>query len=172
MARNRSKHPLELTRQRFGRLVAIERTSKYRGAYKWLCICDCGRMVEVLGSKLVSGHTKSCGCIRNEYASAMGNKFKHLIVPGDNEYTRKRNTIHGQTKSPAYRVWIRMRARAGTKVCKRWQDFRNFLADVGPKPSPKHILRRSRKNGYYSPTNCQWFAPRSQSLPETCTENV
>jgi hypothetical protein len=170
--RPRSKHPLELTGQRFGRLVAIERAGTYRGAYKWLCLCDCGRMVEVLGSKLVSGHTKSCGCIRNEYASAMGIKFKHLIVPGNNEYARKRNTIHGQTKTPAYRVWMRMRARAGTKVCKRWQDFGNFLADVGPKPSPKHILRRSRKNGYYSPKNCQWFAPGNPPLPVTHTENV
>jgi len=89
MARNRREHPLELTGKRFGRLVAIDRTGKYRGAYKWLCVCDCGRTGEVLGSKLVSGHTKSCGCIRNEYAREMGRKYRHLITPGDNEYTRR-----------------------------------------------------------------------------------
>lgn len=29
----------------------------------WLCECDCGNFVNVLGCSLTSGHTKSCGCL-------------------------------------------------------------------------------------------------------------
>ena len=29
---------------------------------KWLCKCDCGNIVKLRGNKVLSGHTKSCGC--------------------------------------------------------------------------------------------------------------
>ena len=56
---------IDLADQRFGRLVAL-RACDYRkdGRMRWLCICDCGRKLEVGGNCLRSGHTKSCGCLR------------------------------------------------------------------------------------------------------------
>ena len=30
---------------------------------KWKCLCDCGNIILVDGTKLRSGHTQSCGCI-------------------------------------------------------------------------------------------------------------
>lgn len=35
-------------------------------AVVWLCKCDCGKFVEVVGIDLRNNHTKSCGCIHNE----------------------------------------------------------------------------------------------------------
>ena len=50
----------------------------------------------------------------------------------------------------------------GIKVCSRWLDFVNFLADVGRKPSPKHSLDRFPNNdGNYEPGNVRW-ATKSQ----------
>lgn len=59
---------LDLTGQRFGRLVVIKeaepRRSK-RGVSErwWLCRCDCGVEREFLQSNLRSGKSKSCGCL-------------------------------------------------------------------------------------------------------------
>ena len=30
---------------------------------QWLCCCSCGRMKVVLGNSLLSGHSRSCGCV-------------------------------------------------------------------------------------------------------------
>lgn len=54
---------LDLTNQRFGKLVAIRRLNeKKRGCYLWECKCDCGNICKVVGSSLTCGNTKSCGC--------------------------------------------------------------------------------------------------------------
>ena len=37
-----------------------------RNRYYW-CECECGRVVSVSRSNLLSNHTKSCGCIRRSY---------------------------------------------------------------------------------------------------------
>lgn len=50
---------------RFGRLVVQAPAERNRhGQARWMCGCDCGRESLVVASKLASGHTKSCGCLR------------------------------------------------------------------------------------------------------------
>lgn len=62
---------IDVTGQRFGRLLAVERrgVDKSRAA-AWLCRCDCGSTVVVSGYKLRDGNNKSCGCMRREMARA------------------------------------------------------------------------------------------------------
>jgi len=55
----------DITNKRFGRLVAKEKTDKRDGSsIVWKCICDCGKEKRVSVSRLSSGSTKSCGCLR------------------------------------------------------------------------------------------------------------
>ena len=57
----------DITGQRFGRLVALERLNKKRGSsFMWRCQCDCGKIVETSANSLLSGNTRSCGCLRIE----------------------------------------------------------------------------------------------------------
>lgn len=54
--------------QTFGKLTALKPTSERdcNGNVFWECKCDCGKIVSVAASKLISGNTQSCGCQRIE----------------------------------------------------------------------------------------------------------
>lgn len=54
---------LDLTGQRYGRLVALRPAEKIGRYTAWLCRCDCGNEIVVATRKLRNGHTKSCGCM-------------------------------------------------------------------------------------------------------------
>jgi hypothetical protein len=72
--------------KRYGRLTAVRISGVYKKTYKngvtkrrrvWLCKCDCGNEIEVVGNSLTNKHTKSCGCIQTDRCKAMG-KAKRL----------------------------------------------------------------------------------------------
>ena len=58
---------LDLTNQRFGKLIALYSTHK-NGKTAWHCKCDCGNELDVFTFCLRNGNTSSCGCekIKNE----------------------------------------------------------------------------------------------------------
>jgi len=76
----RGSPPQDLAGQIFGRLTAIKmsdnRTSS--GEILWLCECSCSGFVEVRGSNLRNGHTKSCGCIQTY--DATGERYGRLVA--------------------------------------------------------------------------------------------
>lgn len=78
--KNIPRNTLDLTNKRFGNIVAIkevdERTSD--GRIVWSCRCDCGNNVDVRAGSLVSGNTKSCGCLGKVIFDGM--KFGRLAV--------------------------------------------------------------------------------------------
>lgn len=150
---------IDITGQRFGRLIALRSVGKNAwGSVRWLCQCDCNNFHTVSVSNLKSGHVKSCGCITKE-----GTRFAHGYA------TKGR-------RNPHYRIWSSMHERCGNpnnksyknyggrgiKVDPRWNDFRNFLADVGERPHPSLSLDRiNNNNGHYTPNNIKW-ATRSE----------
>ena len=69
---------IDLTGQRFGRLVVISKIYKPEGATQtgswWLCQCDCGQQKKISSRNLRWGNTKSCGCLKAEVNRAMHGK--------------------------------------------------------------------------------------------------
>jgi hypothetical protein len=49
----------------------------------------------------------------------------------------------------------------GIRVCERWHDFNNFLADMGPRPKGT-TLDRIKGERDYEPDNCRWTDAKTQ----------
>lgn len=62
----------DLTGRRFGRLVVTARAPNEWHRPVWTCRCDCGELVGKRASDLLSGHTRSCGCLRRENTGKVG----------------------------------------------------------------------------------------------------
>ena len=95
----RFQQQYNLVGKRFTRLLVTGRAENYRpGHSQWLCVCDCGTEKIVRQAALVSGNTRSCGCLRKEIRSQprynlVGKRFGRLVVT---ERAGDRYPGHGQ----------------------------------------------------------------------------
>lgn len=85
----------------------------------------------------------------------------------------------GYARTPTYNAYRCMKERCyygkhrwfdryggrGIEVCDRWlgkEGFKNFLADLGERPSKMHTVDRMDSDGNYEPTNCKWATKKEQ----------
>lgn len=91
--RARSSLPTDLTGQRFGKLVVLERgeDNVSRQGYRqmqWTCKCDCGNTILAVDNSLRAGYRKSCGC----------------LLTGDNDTQRMRDEFDKLSEQDALEI--------------------------------------------------------------------
>ena len=162
---------IDLTGQRFGRLVVIGRAdpaSDKRGNARWRCLCDCGNDKDVRGFDLRRGRTTSCGCLQKERVRAA-------------------SITHGQSNSRLYSIWHSMLSRCknqhntcygyyggrGVTVCKEWHDFNNFTQWAEQTGYQENLtIDRIDVNEGYNPVNCRWVTMLEQSRNKRNNINI
>jgi len=69
---------IDITGQKINRLTAIKFIERRGLTYYWLFKCDCGKEKVLPKGDVMSGHTKSCGCLNLELLRARKNRFKDI----------------------------------------------------------------------------------------------
>lgn len=119
------------------------------------CRCFCGRKFAAWKSSLKQGNTRSCGCLKTARQDSPERQKKLLYNCWANMHGRCSNP-----NNPQYKDW----GGRGIRVCKRWESFDAFAADMGPKPTPWHRLDRIDNDGNYTPRNCRWATTKESAL--------
>lgn len=145
--------------QVFGKLTALECLGgNARGHFSYRFRCDCGNETVARISHVKSGQIKGCGC-------SVGRTTKHGHWIGDEPTPEwlAWHTAKNRCTNPNNQAWGDYGGR-GIRMCDRWlNDFGAFIADMGPRPSPKHSLDRVNNSLGYEPGNCAWRTRIEQS---------
>lgn len=164
---SRDETPIKTSRclqpgQKFNRWTVLAVHGRVKIGSEYLvgydCVCDCGSHSVKTRNHLVSGASKSCGCLRDE-------KSKQRATKHDLRHTR------------AYNTWCHMKARCdnpqnkaykyyggrGVTYCESWKDFENFYKDMGEAPEGLS-LDRVDCNGNYCKENCRWADDQEQRI--------
>lgn len=161
MSARRGPNFVDLTGQRFGRLVVVAEAGYKNNRTHWKCLCDCGQETEGHTRNLRRGHKQSCGCLVSETTTALNYK-------------------HGKTGTPLFRVWMHMIQRCyhvthksypdygqrGITVHQDWRDdfeaFEQYVSALPHCGEEGRSLDRINNDGNYEPGNIRWATGREQ----------
>lgn len=148
--------------KKYGRLTILDVYHVKKGKYNRLfcrvqCDCENKTIKEINKSSIINGYTQSCGCYGIERAIEVN-------------YIHGHGNSRNSKRTPTYRCWSAMLQRCnnpnnkdyhhyggrGITVDKSWNEFINFLNDMGERPSAKHSIDRIDVNKGYSKDNCKW----------------
>lgn len=162
----------DLTGKRFGRLTVIGVEDNGKRQTYYACQCDCGNVKVIRADALISGATKSCGCIKKE----------------QDKTNLTANHRHKMSGTRLYNIWSGLKGRCnnpndprydryggrGISVCEEWnksfQSFYDWAISNGY--SDDLTIDRIDNDGNYDPTNCKWSTNKEQCNNRSSNINI
>ena len=149
--------------KRFGRLTVIaegDKSGTSRQA-RWVCRCECGRITSpILGNKLRSGETKSCGCYKRDLVIERSTKHNLCHTRIHNIWVGMKNRCYNPNSPKYHRYGAR-----GIRVCDEWLNNLEAFYDWAMANGYQDDLSIDRRDndGNYCPENCRWATSEVQS---------
>lgn len=150
--------------EKFGRLkvLKIAGRDEVSRCILWKCKCNCGNTTIVRSNSLLTGNTKSCGCLHEDITTKKN----------------KERAKHGKCNTRLYRIWAHMKERCmkadcksykyygkrDISVCDEWMEFEPFYKWAIANGYKKNLeLDRINNDGNYCPENCRWVTRKVQA---------
>lgn len=133
--------------------------STYRTMYVEVICGYCGITFDAQKRSIASGHTKSCGCLKNKErvgsTTVLRTANKRVYSIWKNMNNRVRNTNIKQAVNYSLK---------GITICDEWRTFSTFLewALSNGYSEDLSIDRKDVRKGYF-PDNCRWASIKVQS---------
>ena len=167
---------IDLTGLKFNHLtvIKIDPQRSPSNKIKWICLCDCGNTITVIGSSLKTNNTKTCGDLQNC-------KFAFQIKSNS-------QIIHNQVNSLEYNSWADIIQRCtnynnpafnryggrGIIIFELWKnsfkDFYDYLLTLPEtreqfetRTGKKATIDRIDNEGNYEPGNIKWSSYQQQN---------
>jgi len=150
---------MNLEGKTFRHLTVLSRLGKDKNSHEvFLCLCKCGKKINVVKNNLMSGNSGSCGCMK---------ALKH----GQTKNKTQTKTYHAyhDMKNRCYNNKLKNYKNYGGRgiiVCNEWlgkNGFLKFFEDMGKCPK-NYSLERIDVNKNYSKDNCKWIPLNQQQL--------
>lgn len=154
--------------EKFGEWTIMEMLPERKYGYvQYKVRCSCGTESIHTGSYLINGKSSYC-----RSCSAK----KRIPKKENHPFYKHGMTFKDHPLEPTYRIWIMMRQRCnnpknkdfknygarGIEVCISWNNFEQFLKDMGCHPSGMS-LERIDNDGNYEKDNCKWATKKEQN---------
>lgn len=156
---NRAKHHKELTTREVAILAGVSMRSVAKAiAGTSVGLATLEKIAAALEVVLPERVRRSAGRPLIMHGLSKNDENKYLVYAFHHMHARCTDESH-----PDYFYY----GARGISVCKRWskseQGLKNFIADLGRRPTPQHSLHRIRPTGNYGPSNCIWADKLTQS---------
>ena len=182
---------IDMTGERFGRLVVLAYVDDPRPGGWWRCQCNCGTECVKPTAHLRRGATRSCACLPREVTADRNRRRRGTgITAAQREQLarlHRSNEIHGHGRKPGgtreHSTWLHMRGRCGVGgprakgdlnyvrrgMAEEWKPrvtgfiaFLDYvLATIGPHPGAGYKIDRIDNSCGYYPGNIRW-APATE----------